>query len=189
MDWDAPTGLAESPCHHRQEFEHADLHRAGDIEDRDRPTCALVALRRHGFRGAHTQLRRSPPIVFNASIIAALFLRVPMIYATCWYSWTIPPARSRRWTRSVPRSITLSSSGRSSAAWPRALYLRAANQRQEALHCVHRVAAPSHPRVEPYDDRPFRGLPLGQPVHHIAVGIGRPGHDAPAAGHTGWGCC
>ena len=33
-------------------------------------------------------------------------LRVPTTYATCWYSWITPPARSRRRTRESSRLIT-----------------------------------------------------------------------------------
>jgi hypothetical protein len=46
-------------------------------------------------------------------------LRVPITYATCRYSWSSPPARSRRRTRNSSRSITLSGRGRVGAAWSR----------------------------------------------------------------------
>ena len=47
-------------------------------------------------------------------------LWVPKTYATMRYSWMTPPARSRRWTRNLSRSVTSSGSERSGAAWFRA---------------------------------------------------------------------
>jgi acyl-CoA synthetase (AMP-forming)/AMP-acid ligase II len=44
-------------------------------------------------------------------------LWVPKTYATRRYSWITPPTRSRRRTRKWSRSVTLSGSGRSGAAW------------------------------------------------------------------------
>jgi hypothetical protein len=46
-------------------------------------------------------------------------LWVPKTYASRRYSWIMPPARSRRWTRNWSRLVTPSGSGRSDAAWLR----------------------------------------------------------------------
>jgi hypothetical protein len=49
-----------------------------------------------------------------------LILRVPITYATCWYSWRMPPAWSRLRMRKVSRPAAFSCRGRSGAAWPTA---------------------------------------------------------------------
>jgi len=65
-----------------------------------------------------TQTARRTDLVNDRT--RAITLRVPITYATCWYSCRRPAARSCLRMRRVSRSMTLSGRGRSGAAWPRA---------------------------------------------------------------------
>jgi PIN domain-containing protein len=64
--------------------------------------------------------RQQPLDEQDLARIVELMVRVPITYATCWYSWRMPPARSRLRMRKLSRSMTFSGRGRSGAAWPRA---------------------------------------------------------------------
>jgi RND superfamily putative drug exporter len=92
-------------------------------------TTALLLVSAAPLAGAVVKiphLEINPPnleSVATARDLTARFgqnLRVPITYATCWYSWRMPPAWSRLRMRKVSRSMAFSGRGCSGAAWPSA---------------------------------------------------------------------
>lgn len=67
--------------------------------------------------------QRQPPSVCVTARLCECRLIIRPAQAACWYSYRVPPSRSRRWTSRCaicPGSVIGSGSGRSGAAWPRA---------------------------------------------------------------------
>ena len=75
-------------------------------------------------RGGSAMLAVQVKPRMSTGVLVGQDLRVPITYATCWCWWSRPPARSRRLTRRLSRSITFSGSGHMGAAWPSARWGR-----------------------------------------------------------------
>jgi hypothetical protein len=70
------------------------------------------------FRSRRAQTIRPPVVVISVVLAENVVLAGQ---AACWYSWMAPPARSRRRTRKVSRSVISAGSGLSGAALDRAI--------------------------------------------------------------------